>query len=599
MSGSVIIAVLLAVGAAAPAADPKIETIDELWAGFDPRALPLDVEVVKSWDEGDIHLEMLYFTGEEFAGEKTRIFGYFGRPNKVEGKIPGVLHVHGGGQTAILDWPRFWAKRGFACLSFDFCGNTNLPELGPGYKREHYTRWGKVPADMMKIGAGTQMTPTPRYNPWYHWTLAARRGLTFLETRPEVDKDKIGVFGISVGGTLTWSIAGVDSRVKAAAPIYGCGWEFYQYPPDVKAAVDDNLKLWRKLIAPEAHAPQVKCPLLYLSATNDGHGRMDLAFRTLDSLGSTARSQVFTPNYDHHVEPAEAKSLHLFMECHLKGKPEKWPTSPKVELAAGAGGVPEIRMKPDDEDRVSSVDVFYCLNNDWPTTRFWRRTAEAKRDKGTFTVAAPFLDKNDTIFTFANVTYDSGIRISSRLETQAVAEMPGAKPTLKRQTLIDVMDAPGDWNWVPAYTDPCREDRFFAQWKGPDGERGFTLDPKTFGYGGAMSYYFGTRKIGDPQFRGMGRKTLLLDYPAANAPEKLTVRLTNRIPPQNQVEFTAVVALPEKGDGAWRTIRMEASQFKDASGKTLPDWDHVEFFVLNGTNPANKPPVFKRLRWAE
>ena len=88
---------------------------------------------------------------------------------------------------------------------------------------------------MMKVGGGLSMKPTPRHNPWYHWTLAARRGLTFLETRPEVDGEKLGVFGISVGGTLTWGIAALDARVKAAAPIYGCGWEFYPYPPDEKA----------------------------------------------------------------------------------------------------------------------------------------------------------------------------------------------------------------------------------------------------------------------------------------------------------------------------------------------------------------------------
>jgi dienelactone hydrolase len=577
----------------------KIETIDELWAGFDPRALPLDLEVVKSWDEGDIHLETIYFTGEEFEGQKTRIFAYIGLPKKVEGKIPGVLHVHGGGQTAVLDWPRFWARRGYACLSFDFCGNTNIPELGSGYKREHYTRWGKVPADMMKVGAGTQMAPSPRYNPWFHWTLAARRGLTLLELRPEVDKDRLGVFGISVGGTLTWIIASVDLRVKAAAPIYGCGWEFYQYPPDIKAPVDNDLKMWRTLIAPEAHAPRVKCPLLFLSATNDGHGRMDLAFRTLDALGSRVRSQVFTANYDHHVEPGEAKSLPLFMDCHLKIAPQKWPPTPKVELVAGAGGIPEVRVVPDDPDRVSKVEVFYCLNNAWPTTRFWRTAAEAKRSNGTFTAVAPFPEITDTFFVFANVTYNSGVRISSRLLKQATIDITGAKPTLQRQTLIDAMDAATDWNWVPAYTDPCREDRFFTGWNGPNGESGFTLDPKTFGYGGAMHYYFGTRKIGDPQFRGTDRKILLLDYPSGNTPDKLTVRLTRRLPGQNGVDFSASIPTAEWGDGAWRTLRMAAGQFKDAGGTVLPDWDHVEFFVLHGVNPKSKPPVFKRLRWGE
>lgn len=596
------VAALFAAGAPAdtpPPKTPKIETVADLWAGFDPRALPLDVEVVKAWDEGDTHLEMVYFTGEEFDGEKTRIFGYFGRPKKVAGKVPGVLHIHGGGQTAVLDWPRFWAARGYACLSFDFCGNTNLPQLGPGYKREHYTRWGKAPADMMKIGAGTQMTPTPRHNPWRHWTVAARRGLTLLETRPEVAADKLGVFGVSVGGTLTWGVAAVDARVKAAAPIYGGGYEFYQYPPDPAAPADADLKLWRTLIAPEAHAPRVKCPLLYLSATNDGHGRMDLAFRTLDALGSAVKSQVFTPNTDHHVGPAEAKSLPLFMDCHLKGTPATWPGTPALELAAGPGGVPVARVTPADREQVERVDIYYCLNNDWPTTRHWRTAGNATREKAAVAAPVPFLGRDDKLFAFANVTYTSGVRISSKLVTRAAADIPGAKPTLERRALIDAMDTAADWTWGPAPTDPCRDVTFFTAWAGPAGETGFTLDPKTFHYGGAMSYHFGTRKVGDPQFRGTGRKALLLDYPAANAPQSLTVRVLSRAPGQNQVEFTAAVPLPAKGNGAWRTIRLEAAQFKHAGGVPLADWDRVESVVLVGVNPTAKPPVFKRLRWAD
>jgi dienelactone hydrolase len=578
---------LLAEGRAS--ADEAIETVEALWAGFDPRRDPLEIEVVKAWDEGDVHLEMVYFTGETFEGEKTRVFAYVGRPKAVVGKVPGVLHIHGGGQTAVLDWPRFWAKRGYACVSFDFCG--------AGAGREHYTRWGKIQGDMVRISGGLNMKPTPRHNPWYHWMLTARRGLTLLESRPGVDGGKLGVFGVSVGGTLTWGVAAVDSRVKAAAPIYGCGWEFYPYPPDPAAPVDPDLKLWRTLIAPEAMAPRVACPLLLLSATNDGHGRMDLAYRTLDRLASPVRGAVFSPNYDHHVEPAEGRSLPAFMDAHLKDDPKSWPSTPGLEMRGG-GDEPLARVRPADAANVERVDVFYCLSNDWPTTRFWRTAADARREGGEFVAATPFLAPEDVLFVFANVTYKSGARISSRLVRQPVAELAGVRPSLKRQALIDAMETSTDWNWVPAYTDPCRDDRFFTEWRGDGGEIGFTLDPKTIGHGGAMPYYFGTRKIGDPQFRGTGRKALLLDHPAANTPDRLTIRLTVRPPGQLPSEFKSTLG-PSAGSGAWRTWTMEPGQFRDAAGKTLAVWDHVEFFVLEGTNPANHPPVFKRLRWGE
>lgn len=42
-----------------------------------------------------------------------------------------------------------------------------------------------------------------------------RNALTFLETVPEVDATKLGLFGISLGGSVAAAAAGLDERVKA------------------------------------------------------------------------------------------------------------------------------------------------------------------------------------------------------------------------------------------------------------------------------------------------------------------------------------------------------------------------------------------------
>jgi dienelactone hydrolase len=576
-----------------------VRTIDELWSGFDPRALPLEIEVVKAWDEGDVHLEMIYFTGEDFEGEKTRVFGYLGRPRKVEGKIPGLLHIHGGGQTAYVEWPRFWAKRGYACLSFDFCGDTNLPTLGPEYRRERFTLWKKVPADMMKVGGGMTMTPDPRRNPWLHWAMAARRGLTLLETRPEVDASRLGIFGVSVGGTLTWVVAGIDPRVKAATPIYGCGWESYPFPLDIAAPASEDQTLWRTLMAPEAYAPRIKAPLLFLSASNDGHGKMDLAFRSLDRLASPVRSQLFSANYDHHIEPAEARSLPLWMDAHLKHAERRWPTTPTLEIEGA--GIPKVRVVPEDPERVERVDLYYCLNNDWPMARFWRTVSPLRREADAFVGETPFLEPNDELAVFANVSYRDGVRLSTRLLRRHVAQVSGARPTLARQALIGTMDTSTDWSWVPAYTDPNREGAaYFTSWTSDDGERGFTLDPALSDPNKPMPFYFGTRKIGDPQFRGRRDDVLLVDVLKERVPESLTILLRHRLPGESGREYRHAplgVTESQPSEHRWRTLRLTRDQFIDDAKSPLPSWEHVDWFILKGTSPTGRPPVFKRLRW--
>src|SRR5205085_1479776 len=133
-------------------------------------ALPLDIEILKTWQEDGCAFEKLRFTGEAENGGRTRVLAIQGAP--IDGKrLPGILHIHGGGQTLSPQWVTFWAKRGYVCVSFDFCGKWE--------SRTEYTDWGPIPQGNMALAnGGLQVHPTPRESSWYHWAVAARRALT-------------------------------------------------------------------------------------------------------------------------------------------------------------------------------------------------------------------------------------------------------------------------------------------------------------------------------------------------------------------------------------------------------------------------------------
>ena len=80
---------------------------------------------------------------------------------------------------------------------------------------------------------------SPRNNAWFLASLGARRALTFLENRPEVNGDKLGVYGHSMGGKLTVLTAGSDSRVKVAVPSCGGISDRYSKNPLHLATVSD------------------------------------------------------------------------------------------------------------------------------------------------------------------------------------------------------------------------------------------------------------------------------------------------------------------------------------------------------------------------
>ncbi|MBU6295088.1 MAG: alpha/beta hydrolase, partial [Planctomycetes bacterium] len=112
----VMIAVLLA-----PAADKPPATVAELWADVDPRRDPLEVSIVRSWEDDGVLLSHVTWHVGTFLGKPARMAAFHGRP-KAPGKVPGLLHLHGGGQRASIDEVRHMARLGYSCLSINWGG---------------------------------------------------------------------------------------------------------------------------------------------------------------------------------------------------------------------------------------------------------------------------------------------------------------------------------------------------------------------------------------------------------------------------------------------------------------------------------------------
>ena len=72
-------------------------------------------------------------------------------------------------------------------------------------------------------GTDVSVPADPKTGGIYHCAVAILKAVSYLETRPEVDPNRIGMAGSSWGGYFTTLLAGLDPRLKAAAPMFGCG----------------------------------------------------------------------------------------------------------------------------------------------------------------------------------------------------------------------------------------------------------------------------------------------------------------------------------------------------------------------------------------
>jgi dienelactone hydrolase len=582
---------------------PVIDTPEKLWRDFRPDVPDLEIETIRSWHEDQSDFETLRFTAERESGGRVRVFAIRGAPTQGS-HLPGILHIHGGGQTASLDGVRFWTSRGYVCTSYDI--------TGPWAGRKNVTDWGPIKeANLAQANGGFQVRPTPRASSWYHWAVVARRALTLLSYHPKVDRDRLGIFGVSIGGTLCWLVAGTDDRVKTAVPIYGCGynvdrrktaWGFPDLGPD--------LLLFQRVLSPEAYAANVRRPLLLLDATNDFHGWMDHAYEIQTKVPAPTRL-AFTPRYNHHIDGAQGQNLPAWMDWQLRGGPP-FPTVPKIDLRLGPEKDPVADVRPADSSQVTKVEVFYTLGEQLPPNRFWRRTVTVKSAKS-WQAKLPVMQTGDPLRAFANVYYQSGVCLSTNLARSIPMRLGMARASLRwSASPAAERSEPGDpFVFATANTDPNISPAYFVESDDPARPDAVCVNPSIFGE--RINFAIVSHYVGDPGYAGRDGQSLSFEYKGTFHGDReprpvgsseafgvagFSVHVTSHDwTPRAKVYVTRVV-VPRTATG-WQQVTLSPSQFIATDKKPLPNWRDLEKIELRGVGSKNDPPRFARFKWVE
>jgi dienelactone hydrolase len=582
------------------------QTYSELWSDFDPRAEPLDVEVLKEWEEDGVVLMVLRYRVGIFKGEKAMIAAVYGYP-KGGSKLPGLVQIHGGGQYADYRAPLNNAKRGYATISISWAGRINAPDYkvspaevklfwegktdDPNYRVT--TDWGVLDGYHAPTRSGANgygrtapsawtidPVESARNNPWFLSTMAARRALTFLEQQPEVDKTKLGVYGHSMGGKLTVLTAGADSRVKAAVP--SCG--------GVSGRSDG-------LNADDIALKNITAPILFQSPANDFHGRINDLQTAFTEIKSDEWRATCAPHHNHQDTVEYEVASQLWFDQQLKGT-FAFPKTPILSVNLKTEN-PSASIRVDDSMPVLAVDMFYTRQgqidgqeDDRENTkaRFWHH-ATARQDGSTWTAHLPLSNTDQPLWVYANVTYkltkpvsvagyyyriresDTFI-VSSRLFMATPEELmaAGVKPRLEPSLTIE--DFTGDWQ---------------KEW--------FSYKPED-GWGRK------THKVYDAMWKAPSGAKLALEV-KSDKENVLVVGID---------AFAAEVRL--KG-GAWQSVSLAPDDFKNAAGEPLASWAGIRELRLDASDSLkikvdgeNKTlklggvwtgsnPEFRNLRWIE
>jgi len=586
-----------------------------MWAGFNPRAEPLEIEVLKQWEEGGVVLKVLRYRIGIFKGKKAIMAAVYGYPE--DGKsLPGLVQIHGGGQFGDYRAPLTNAKRGYATISLAWAGRISAPGYtvnkrgvqlfwdGKTKDAAHRitTDWGALDAyhapcrNPRNSFANTKPHPwtldavdSPRNNPWFLVCLAARRALTFLEQQPEVDKDRLGVYGHSMGAKPTVMTAAADPRAKAAAP--SCGGVSNRNTGD---------RLYDATIADDVNLAKISCPIIFLSPANDFHGAIYDLQKAVKEIKGNRWRVTCSPHHNHQDTAAYEVATQLWFDWVFK-KDFTWPTTPASTLALKAkDGIPIFTVTPDPSREILSVDIFYTQQGSAPQgrrrrwdldnaiNRFWHY-ARPRKTGDPWTASLPLLSTDRPLWVYGNVLYALdepvsgagyyyGSYTADRFNLSSLMSMAGpeqlkkagVKATMAPTLLIE--DFQGDWKkeWFIYSNDP-------AQWQRR------------------------THKVYSERYRAPESARLLIEV-RSREPNTLVIGL----------DKTATQVVLD-GGSRWQKVILSPADFRDADGKKRTGWEGIKELRLSpqerlkpkgGGKPVTlgalwkgPPPEFRDLRW--
>ena len=289
----------------------------ELLGKLPPRPKLPRVEILSREDRGDYVVEKFQFDNEAGA----TVPGYIILPKGLKGRAPAVLYCHWhGGEYEIGKEELFQARhvpeapgpvlarRGFVVLGIDsYCfgeRNGRGPD-GPSEKGSD----GEASASKFNLWVGRTL-----------WGMILRddlMALDYLASRPEVDPDRLGVMGMSMGATRAWWLMALDERLKTGVPVccltryqniieqgYLHAHGFYYFAPNVLNHFDTEAIV--ALIAPR--------PVLFLDGDTDKTSPVD---------GIHAIEAAVRPVYGLYGREKDFESIVYAGQGHLY-TPEMW-----------------------------------------------------------------------------------------------------------------------------------------------------------------------------------------------------------------------------------------------------------------------------------
>ncbi|MCH5374233.1 MAG: alpha/beta fold hydrolase [Planctomycetes bacterium] len=277
------------------------------------RRVPLDVEILEEQDAGKYIRRKITYAAE--PGD--RVPAYLLIPKQRKGRAPAMLCLHptsplGKAQVCGLGGKpsRFYAhelaERGYVCLAPDY---PSFGEYAYDFRAARHHASGTIKGI------------------WNHI-----RAVDLLESLPQVNPDRIGCIGHSLGGHNALFVAAFDQRIRAVVTSCGCtafadyyggdptGWTSDRYMPRIRDVYGSDpqripFDFYEVLAAIAPRPVYVNAPLHDSNFDVEGVRKVVTRAREVYKLrGASDNLQVVYPDAEHDFPNAVRESVYVWLD---------------------------------------------------------------------------------------------------------------------------------------------------------------------------------------------------------------------------------------------------------------------------------------------
>lgn len=407
----------------------------------------------------------------------------------------------------------------------------------------------------------TEVCPTAEETSYYLYTKLIRRTITLAET--VLGATDVVLVGFRGGAEIALQTAGVDGRVKGVALIAGAGYtEYVDYPKydsDAKLELDEKMTAWLTGVSGTAYAKKIAVPVMIALGSNGKTSDIDRLLNLLSLMPNADARLVISVGYADNIDAESFGTVLKWLDGVFVGSLP--PEIPTMSAEVNSEGKLTASIFIDDSLKAKSVKLYYALNNNDHSTRYWHKS-EAEFVSGNEYLANVRTHAGDrTLFGFCRVEYVNGLVLSGVVDYRELSDL---RLSSRDSVCNPIVFQYPDEGFTEVASDVVIFESTLREKTLPAGIKGVVCDESM------ITYAIGNKNCADPA------KLLQIDTYSDKKNYKLTVSCVKT--DVSSVTYTAVrdVECTDRFCSTYFT----PNDFKDDYFGPMGNWENVKSLMI-------------------